>query len=348
MNGSDRGRSGTGEVGGTSPGALHVNRIGTDDHTRDSVPQVSAQTGFLRPALWYAAHGFKIMPLAPGANLPDYDLLGSGYAKTEGVPGKPFVGSSDAAQIVAWWSTKPGANIGLITGIVNDLLVIDCDGQRGVEAFHTWAASNGLDLSGVPFTLTPGRGGGRHYLFRCSTRVRSRDLLRGQGVEIKGEGFHVAAVPSVRMLSMPDSDPKSPKGSIFTTWEQYAEVGSILDRPAVSDSFLTALESTAGGSIAEALQDVESSLEDVSTYLRDGFPLGARDSTCLALARSLLNKTGGDYDTVRVIVRSIWHQTPQPPGDLFTWGQAEKCLRQAHDYYRAAFDALPTWRGEGA
>jgi hypothetical protein len=314
------------------------------ESAQESVPSVSNQTGFLRAALWYAAHGFKVMPLAPGSNLPDPDLLGSGYAKTEGVAGRPFVGSADPARIVAWWSMKPGANIGLITGVVNNLLVIDCDGQRGVDAFHDWSATVDLDLSAVPFTATPGRGGGRHYLFACSTRIKSRDLLKGCGVEVKSEGMHVAAVPSVRMLTMPDTDPKSPKGSTFTSYQQYVEVGSILDRPTASDSFLTALESTAAGSGIELPNAVESSLEDVSTYLRDGFPVGARDSTCLALARSLLNKTG-NYDAVRVIVHAVWDKTIQPPGDPFPWRQAEKCLRQAWDYYRAAMKSLPEWRG---
>ena len=341
---SEAGEGATTPVTGVADGP-QFDSIGTSrtvDIVEESVPPPEQRTGFLRPALWYAAHGFKIMPLAVGSNKPDTAILGSGYAKTEGVSGKPFVGSNDLATVARWWTTSPASNIGLITGVVNNLLVIDCDGAQGVEAFAQWCRSNGVDLSNVPYSDTPGRGGGRHWFFRVAERIRSRDWMAG--VEVKAEGFHVAAAPSMRIISQPDNDPKSPKGSVTTVYDQYRACRSILNRPDVPDAVLAGYRDAPTRYPGQGDSTSQTILSELDNYMRDGFPMGARDNTCLALARSLMNRTG-DYHTVWTIVRAIWAQTPQPPGDPFPWAQAEKCIRQAHDYRRADLAAMPNWRG---
>lgn len=319
---------------GAAPHSAGTGKYGAVDG--ESIPAVHPTLGFLGAAIWYAARGFSVMPLAPGSNRSHYGL-GKDYTKT---PGPRFIGKTDLAHVAAWWTQWPGANIGVITGMVSRLVVIDCDGPSGVETFHEWCYFHDVSLGGVPYETTPTRGGGRHYFFGLGHPLRSGDWL--DGVEVKADGFHVAVAPSVRRVLL-SNDFKAPKNEIAEVYIQYEMVGDPRQRLAMPDAIETAFRAGGGRSVEGRSWSSQMSLEPVERYLETGFPLGARNNTCVSLARSLLNKTHGDTATVTAIVRAIWERT----SDLgtFPWKEAEKCVRQAHRYWRNDLAALPTWRG---
>ena len=62
------------------------------------------------------------------------------------------------ARILAWWTQRPQANIGLATGHRFD--VLDVDGPAGAHIIRTFAVQHGLASSG-PLVRTG--GGGWHY-----------------------------------------------------------------------------------------------------------------------------------------------------------------------------------------
>ncbi len=304
----------------------------------ESIPAVNQQTGFLSAALWWAVNGFAVMPLLPGTNRP-HAGLGSGYAKTANDPARPFVGTTDLRIVAGWWSRWPAANIGVITGSVSRLVVIDCDGPEGVDTFLGWCAANGVQLDCVPYETTPSRGGGRHYFFSLDHPLKSGDWL--PAVEVKADGFHVAVAPSVRRLVLPDNDPKSPKDSISELYVQYAMTGDPRTRQMMPQAVEMDFQANGGRTLSRAGSRAETALEGVEHYLENGLPVGGRDNTALALARSLLNRTNGDLNATTAILRAVWERTPQQD---FGWRQAEKCIRQAYDYWRADVAALPAWR----
>ncbi len=96
-------------------------------------------------ALRYANLGYPVFPCAPGGKVP---------ATTHGF----LDATTDAAQIEAWWTKHPDANVAMPTA---GLLVIDVDGAE-----NPWPGDSvkARDLSCGPVSLTP--RGGRHHIFR--------------------------------------------------------------------------------------------------------------------------------------------------------------------------------------
>jgi hypothetical protein len=71
----------------------------------------------LDAAIGYASRGLSVFPCAK--KIP---LTGIGGFKNA---------SLDASQLLKWWTENPNAQIGLPTGRVNHLFVLDVDGPQG-------------------------------------------------------------------------------------------------------------------------------------------------------------------------------------------------------------------------
>jgi len=87
-------------------------------------------------------------------------------------------------------NTYYGSNVGVVTGRVSKLVVVDVDNPR---------------IHGRPYGLTDTLcsgtgGGGRHYFYHCATQIRSHS---DNGVDIKGEGGFVVVPPSVHYSGKP-------------------------------------------------------------------------------------------------------------------------------------------------
>lgn len=102
--------------------------------------------------------------------------------------------SSDLKVVAKWWDRWPDANIGVITGAKSGLVVVDADGEEGVNSVLANTPPEAVDKSIIVQT----GNGGYHLYFRCpkdrevSNRVR---LL--PGVDIRGNGGYVVAPPSI-------------------------------------------------------------------------------------------------------------------------------------------------------
>lgn len=96
-------------------------------------------------------------------------------------------------DIELWWDRWPEANVGVVTGWVSALVVVDIDPRNGGDAtLAELVAAEGA----LPATVTSlTGGGGRHLYFAHPTHlVPSRPL--GGGVDLKAEGGVVVAPPS--------------------------------------------------------------------------------------------------------------------------------------------------------
>ena len=112
--------------------------------------------------------------------------------------------TTDTETITKWWTEYPNANIGIATGTVNGLIVIDVDVNHGNDTDGTETMRDmEKELGKLPNTveaLTP--NGGRHLFFRYPNGYdigihKAQDDDRWPGVDIRGNGGYVAAVPSV-------------------------------------------------------------------------------------------------------------------------------------------------------
>lgn len=105
--------------------------------------------------------------------------------------------SRDPDRVKRWWTQWPGANIGIPTGPVSDVLVIDIDAAKG-----GWASADNLEAEGNLFPATrvvKTGGGGLHSYFRypSGVTIRNSESKLALGVDVRGDGGYVIAPPSL-------------------------------------------------------------------------------------------------------------------------------------------------------
>jgi putative DNA primase/helicase len=155
-----------------------------------------SRTAILTAALAYAStRGWHIFSVPPGTK--------KSYKSKEHSAGRAWGMTNDAEQIRADWKRWPQANIGLPTGAVNGIFVVETDTLVG-HAVDGEAALRELEAAheALPETLTAeSPTGSRHYYFRHpgnGLKVKNSASEIGPGVDVRGEGGMVVAPPSIR------------------------------------------------------------------------------------------------------------------------------------------------------
>lgn len=131
----------------------------------------------LTAALGYAGRGWAVFPLVPGWKTP---LTAHGFLDA----------TKKRSQIIAWWKSTPNANIGIATGAVSGIIVVDVDDLRGLRDLK--------QLTGDTSTLTSRtQSGGLHLIYEHpGVRVGNRQNFIS-GVDLRGDGGYIVAPPSV-------------------------------------------------------------------------------------------------------------------------------------------------------
>jgi len=134
-------------------------------------------------AVYYAdVRGWAVFPLKPRAKEP---LVAGAYKAA----------TSDLAQVRAWWTQWPDANIGLATGERSGVFVLDIDGPEGFASFDQLEAEHGE----VPDTQWVSTGKGSHLYWQCprghdpGRRIGVRpglDLIGGSGYLVLPPSIH--------------------------------------------------------------------------------------------------------------------------------------------------------------
>ena len=134
-------------------------------------------TTLLEAAASYAARGMAVFPCEK--KIP---LTGSGGFKNA---------SLDASQIHKWWTETPSAQIGLPTGEVNHLFVLDVDGPQGqaVVAKMNLPETCMIETRSGRFQFWFEQPAGR--VGKCSAGVL------GPQLDVRSDGGYVIALPSV-------------------------------------------------------------------------------------------------------------------------------------------------------
>jgi bifunctional DNA primase/polymerase-like protein/AAA domain-containing protein len=139
-----------------------------------------------RSALAYAERfGWAVHPLKPGAKTP---LSAHGFKDA----------SKDPEQIRACWTQHPEANIGVATGAISGISVLDEDvknGAGGEVTLTALLAEHGESLESHVRQTT--WSGGRQYFFAYDPRARQGAGSYGEGLDGRNDGGYVVAPPSV-------------------------------------------------------------------------------------------------------------------------------------------------------
>jgi hypothetical protein len=140
-------------------------------------------------ALRLAGKGFAIFPLRPRSKEPFSD---NRFFRTVG---GYKAATRDPALIEFWWSRQPEANIGLATGSVSGVWVLDLDGADDEAWLHEQEVEHGEN---VPRTVEVTTGKGRHLYWRYPTGIDIRNAQdRDDMPDVRGIGGYVLLPPSV-------------------------------------------------------------------------------------------------------------------------------------------------------
>jgi hypothetical protein len=93
------------------------------------------------------------------------------------------------AVVEQWFTDCPNANLGICTGIVSGLFVLDCDNMRAIDDVYR----RGVSLK-TPIVLT---GKGAHMYFRMPDFAVGNRAGLLDSVDIRGTGGYVVAPPSI-------------------------------------------------------------------------------------------------------------------------------------------------------
>lgn len=126
-------------------------------------------------ALGYLRRGWSVIPLRPRDKRP---LLAWQRFQTT---------RASEAEASSWWTRQPEANVGVVTGTISGIVVLDLDGEPGRQSVE------GMQLPATPIART---GHGWHYYFKHPGGQVENAVGLLSGVDVRGDGGYVVAPPS--------------------------------------------------------------------------------------------------------------------------------------------------------
>lgn len=243
-------------------------------------------------ALGYLTRGWSVVPLRPRDKRPlvDWEVL------QDEPPTR--------AEVRGWFERRPDANIGIVTGAISGLVVLDVDPQHGGEESVERLERRRAPLPATVEALTG--GGGRHLYFRHpGAEVGNRAGLR-PGLDLRGDGGYAVAPPSLH-----------PSGRRYA-WRSGRSPSDLAPAP-MPFWLLDPHESRPGRSVA-----------DWRTLVRDGVPEGRRNSTIASLSGHLLWH-GVDPEVVLELTLAWNRLRCRPPLDDGEVGQVVRNITRLHE-----------------
>lgn len=131
----------------------------------------------------YLRRGFSIIPLAPPVN----GDVKSGKKPT--IPWKVFQSRKPTQQEIDQWFFRSSHNIGIVTGRISGIVVVDCDDEQAVR----WCQEELADTAMIART-----GSGFHLFYsHPGSVIRNGAKLQGLNLDLRADGGYVVAPPSV-------------------------------------------------------------------------------------------------------------------------------------------------------
>lgn len=196
------------------------------------------------------------------------------------------------SELKALWKRLPGSNVGIVTGKVSGIAVIDIDGEEGVESLKEVGLSI-PDLPPTPTTMTG--GGGYHLIYKMpdSTQIKNAvGLLKN--VDIRADGGMIIAPPSLH------------KSGVNYTW---VDGRSFRDLDPVDFDFSRLFKLT-NGDEGKKTKKKKAKRDWFEKYL-NGVGEGERNSIAARLAGRYFG-LGMTQMEVEVMLRA-WNQANDPP-----------------------------------
>jgi hypothetical protein len=140
-------------------------------------------TGMADSARAYAARAWSVIPMQPRGKRPL-------------VPWREFQRRIAVADEIAhWFSRWPDANVGIVTGQISGIVVVDVDPRHGGRSSLAEVESRDGSLQATAEVTTG--GGGRHLYFAHPGVTTANRVGMLPGIDLRGDGGCVVAPPSV-------------------------------------------------------------------------------------------------------------------------------------------------------
>ncbi len=226
-------------------------------------------------ALTYLENGFSIIPLAKSSKTPcihSWKKYQSQLPTTE--------------EVKQWFTDNPDANIGIVTGKVSNLVVIDLDSEKAIETFrqHNW-----FDECGVVKTSR-----GYHLYFQYPDFEVRNAVKIETDIDIRGEGGYVVAPPSIHE-----------SGKQYT-WEKRSILTQ--DPAKLPQAIIQYLQNQNGKTASNNSQPAKDTLDDIFTK---GCQEGKRHDAGIRIAGRYFNK--GLNETEVLSIMHGWNAKNKPP-----------------------------------
>lgn len=207
-------------------------------------------------------------------------IIPVGKDKRPLIPWKEFQERHATLEEITDWFTRPDTNIGIVTGKISGITVLDCDSQDAINKFR--AMYTGLTAS----VRTPR---GMHFYYKYEEGVRNTVKVGNLDMDVRGEGGYVLAPPSV-----------NDKGQQYS-WQSSLSSLNALDS---FSSILNIYNARARGTNSQHLSTMST---DVNTFFRQG----RRDEDLFHVANCLIK--GGAKPDIIPQVLEILAQNCNPP-----------------------------------
>jgi len=139
----------------------------------------------LETALEYLLLGCSVIPVIP----PTKDDDGKDVKKPM-VPWTEYqTRLPTEVEVNGWFQQNPRIRIGIVTGVLSNLMVVDCDTDQAHNKFQALLPEGLI----TPTTKSPH---GWHYYFTHHAGIRNLTKIDGMGLDVRAEGGFIMAPPS--------------------------------------------------------------------------------------------------------------------------------------------------------
>ena len=310
-------------------------------------------------ALGYARNGIPVFPLHnpvdgacscgknPGA-VPDEEVCRSVGKHPRTATGFKDA-TTDMVQIAVWWDKWPDANIGIPTGAVTKLLLVDLDPRNGGPTTSLELAEKVGPIPDTGEVITG--SGGRHLAFRYGGGRVRKALTKG--VDLKGDGGYFVATPSRHASGRRYSfdEAKGGKDAFFnpTPAPQWLlDFIAAENAPTVDGQNLACTTKTPVGEKVGPGDRHEHLVSLAGTMRKRGMPRKAIEAALLVVNREVCDPPKKEAE-VRQIAKSVEiYSAATAAAPIEPVGWPEIIPLESHVTDRIPSTFLPGWLGEMA
>ena len=236
----------------------------------------------LQAALRYCDKGFSVIPIRPDK--------------------KPFVQWTDfqkrratKEEIKKWFSQWPKANVGIVTGKISGVFVIDCDSQEAYEKIQAMLPECFL----TAIVKTP-RGYHLYFAYASENTISNAAGIL-PGVDIRGDGGYAIAPPSVNT-----------EGKAYS-WMPGLSIDDVAPAAVPAAIYNIILNNSINNRGGFDKSQKDSHMKSQQVTQSHIFNEGTRDENLFHIALCLAN-TGNSEDYIRQTLAAI----------MFSWGEHDE------------------------